>query len=98
VIYHRIETSTQTPEDARRQVETSEIWGQASRYSDSPKVKAYVGPLPEGKKGVEFDTDVPSDPGCPPGQAHWTPPREGVRLDGEWAKLSVVDVRNRQAD
>ena len=61
-------------------------------------MRAYVGPLPPGARGVEFVTAVPPDEGSPPGQAAWSPGRRGVRLEGEFAKLSVELVTNRQEE
>jgi len=37
---------------------------------------------------VEFFTDVEPSPGSPPGKARWLGPRDGVEVDGEWAKIS----------
>lgn len=95
-IYHRVESPTQTTEVARRQERAGEIWGKAPRWSGIAKVKAYTGPLPEGKAGIEFATEVPPDLGCPPGQAHWSGPREGVIVDGDYAKIRVRINRNTQ--
>jgi len=95
VTYHRIESPTQTSDDARRQQETGEIHGRPARGSDIPKVKAYIGKLGE-RRGIEFTTDVPPDPGCPPGQACWSGPREGVKVTDEHAKIKAVVTRNMQ--
>lgn len=89
-IYHRLESPTQTAADARAQQVSGEIWGKAPRFSTLPKVKAYVGPLPAGARGVEFSASVPPDPGCPPGQAFWGTSNPGVRVDGDVVKLSVT--------
>ncbi len=70
--YHRVQSPTQTVRDARRQEEAGEIWGREARGGNRPKVKAYVGPLPNRVSGIEFETDVPPDRGCPPGQAYWS--------------------------
>lgn len=96
-IYHRIESPTQTREIAGRQAETSEIWGTMARYAHKPCVRAYKGPLPEGSRGVEFTTDVKPDRNSPPGQAYWRGPREGVIVDGEFAKIRVTILRNTQS-
>lgn len=98
MIYHRIESPTQTMADAENQVKTTEIWGGPSRYSYHPRVRAYVGPLPPGRRGVEFRTEVPPDEGSPPGQAAWSPGRPGVRLENGMAKLTVHSVTNMQED
>lgn len=95
-VYHRLESPTQTPETARLQEESGEIWGHPPRYSDIPAVQAYTGPLPEGRRGIEFVTDVPPDPLPAPGTAWWRGPRPGVRVEGDWAKIKVRVLRNVQ--
>jgi hypothetical protein len=65
-IYHRKESPTQTPETAKQQEISGELWGYPSITSDEPKVKAYDGPLRDGERGIEFTTDVDPDPCCPP--------------------------------
>jgi hypothetical protein len=98
MIYHRRESPTQSPADALEQEKTREIWGKISRYSFEPRVRAYVGPLPDGVRGVEFHTDVRPDEGSAPGYAEWTGGRPGVKLDGDIAKLAVDRVINRQPE
>lgn len=95
-LFYRRESSTQTVQVAQRQVESGEIWGRAPRYSDAPTVQAYRGALPGNTRGIEFRTDVPPDPGSPPRQAQWTGPRPGVRVEGEFAKITVEITRNTQ--
>lgn len=70
-----------------------EVWGGPSRYSDVPRVRAYEGALPAAALGVEFDTDIEPDPGCPPGQPQWTGGRPGVQLVNGFARLPVTRVR-----
>ncbi|MGH7719612.1 MAG: RHS repeat-associated core domain-containing protein, partial [Gemmatimonadaceae bacterium] len=94
--YHRRESPTQTPADARRIQESGELWGRANRGSDNPSVDAYVGPLPQGTRGIEFTTTVPPDKGTPPWRARWTGPRPGVRVEGEYAKIPVCVTKNTQ--
>lgn len=96
--YHRIESPTQTSEDAKRQEESKEIWGRPARGSDTPKVKAYVGKLPANARGVEFTTDVEPDPSTPPGHAFWSGPQSGVRVheSSEFVILKVLTIVNRQ--
>lgn len=98
VVYHRIESPTQTPVDAIAQESSHEVWGRPSRYSDIPAVKAYVGPLPVGARGVEFATSVPPDPDCPPGHAYWSGPRNGVRVQNDIARLDVDRLTNGQRE
>ena len=77
--FHRIETSTQSFEDAMTQVDSGELWGHPARGSDIPKVKAWNGRLPEDAFGIEFTTDVAPDPHCVPHAPMWSGPRDGVR-------------------
>lgn len=94
--YHRVESRTQTPEDARRQETSGELWGLPRRGGIFPRVKAYEGPLPEGVRGIEFETDVQPDPGSPPGDASWMGPRDGVTVEGDYAKIRIRVTRNTQ--
>lgn len=100
-VYHRKQSPTQTPETARLQEESGEIWGTYNRDLGGgrtvfPSVDAFVGPLAAGEAGIEFITDVPPDPHTRPKFARWTGPREGVRIEGDWAKIRVVVIRNAQ--
>jgi len=80
--------TAQSDEVTRRQLESGELWGRHDRGSDRLSVDAWVGALPPGRAGVEFFTDVEPSPGSPPGKARWLGPRDGVEVDGEWAKIS----------
>jgi len=100
-VYHRVESPSQSPEIASLQESSGEIWGTFNRdmmggRSGSPSVDAYVGPLRTGARGVEFVTDVPPDRHTPPWLARWTGPRDGVIIDGEFAKLRVMVTKNTQ--
>jgi hypothetical protein len=94
--YHRIESPTQTVADAARQEATGEVWGRSPRWGFKPKVKAFVGSLPRGARGVEFETDVAPDRGCPPGLALWSGPRAGVAVEDDYARIKVRVTRNTQ--
>jgi hypothetical protein len=97
--YHRRESPTQTPEVARLQEESLEIWGTPPKninQSDIPKVQAYEGPLPADARGIEFTTDIGPDPCTPPKLAFWSGPRPGVKVEGGYAKLKVLTIINRQ--
>lgn len=59
--FHRLESPTQTVEDAARQEQSGEVWRRAGRYELIPKVTAYDGPLPRNVRGVEFTTPVEPD-------------------------------------
>lgn len=94
--YHRVESPTQAPHDAHVQQQTHGLGGRPARWSQTPKVKAYEGRLPEGARGIEFTTDVPPDRGSPPGQAVWSGPRPGVTVEGDYAKIRVHITKNTQ--
>lgn len=87
--FHRKASPTQTDRDALLQALGGEIWGRTPRGSAWPKVQAYLGPLPLDEAGIEFYTAAEPDPGDHPTRAGWTGPRPGVRLDGEFAKITV---------
>jgi hypothetical protein len=94
-VYHRYLTPTQTEADIEMQLKSCEIWGKAAQnvyQSDIPKVKAYVGKIPQGKAGIEVTTDVPPDPNTPPHLATWSGNREGVRTEAGYAKLGVLTI------
>ncbi len=95
-IYHRLAPPTQTAADAALQQSTGEIWGRPSLWSNIPKVKAYSGPLPNGKAGIEFRTTVPPDPGGAPGRPEWSGPRPGGAVGGGIARLSCIVTKNTQ--
>jgi hypothetical protein len=98
--YVRRESSSQTPAIAKKQEESGEIWGGVNRniwVTDRPSVNAYVGLLTERERGVEFTTPIPPDPLQPPGRARWTGPREGVRIEDDFAKLEATIVKNTQS-
>ena len=96
-VYHRRQSPTQI---AARQQASGEIWGTYDRVmggrSPFPSVDAYVGRLPEGTKGIEFTTVVPADRNTPPRVARWTGPRDGVIVEGDYAKIKVTVTRNTQ--
>lgn len=76
--YHRF----QDADTSRMMVESGRVGGRAKRNifrSDFPMVKAYVGELPPGRRGIEFITDIAPD-GGPPGQAYWSAECEGVEV------------------
>jgi hypothetical protein len=102
-VYHRRESPTQTPEVARLQEASGQIWGTCNRdhmggRSPFPSVDAFVGPLVDPQRGIEFVTDVPPDRETPPRLARWTGPRPGVRVEGDYAKIRAVVTRNTQRE
>jgi RHS repeat-associated protein len=97
--YHRRQSPTQTPEHARLQQESGELWGKAPRYGRTPAVQAFRGPLPAGVAGIEFATPVrpDSDGGA---LVYWSsgrPDVETFELNGEeYAKIPIVVTKNTQ--
>jgi hypothetical protein len=75
--YFRRESPTQTKEDAVQQEKTGEIWGRPARIGGAfPCVKAYLGSLPKGQRGIEFTTAVAPDPeSSSPFEARWYYPK-----------------------
>jgi hypothetical protein len=67
-VYHRL----QDAETSKLMIETGKVGGRAAWHSDIPKVKAFLGPLPPDRPGIEFTTDIAPDRGCPPGFAYWS--------------------------
>jgi len=94
--YHREQSPTQTPEVARMQEASGEIWGRAPRGSDIPTVQAYPGRLPEGRKGIEFTTPVKPSSVNPKGDVRWRKGDPGVISDDDFAKIPVCITRNTQ--
>lgn len=90
--YYRVESPTQTSAVARLQVKTGVMRGTLNRFAAIPSVDAFVGELPQGRRGIEFQTAVVPDDGQPPGRARWTGPRPGVRVEGDWAEIEVTIV------
>jgi hypothetical protein len=97
-VYHRRESTTQTPDVAIQQEASGELWGYPAQYGDIPKVKAFGGPLPDGVRGIEFTTEVEPDRGGHPRQPTWSGDRDGVvAVPGERAvKIRIVVTKNTQ--
>ena len=100
-VYHRKQSPSQPSSLGALQQRTGEIWGSYNRdmmggRSPFPSVDAYVGPLPDGERGIEFTTDVPPDRDTPPWFARWTGPRDGVIVEGDYAKIKAKVIRNTQ--
>ena len=64
--FHRQESPTQSPEDAILMEKSGELHGGIPRDSDTPQPQAYAGPLPDGKRGIEFETTHKPTPGQKP--------------------------------
>jgi RHS repeat-associated protein len=98
-IFHRLESPTQTPADAKAIESSGELWGYPARGSDIPSVKAYNGPLPEGARGIEFTTPVTpttTTRGTPGSPAQWYPGTPGVKVEADKAKIPVCVTKNTQ--
>jgi hypothetical protein len=98
-VYHRLETGTvgQSPATAALQVSSKEIWGKGHKIGGAfPSVQAYWGPLPPGRNGVEFMTNIaPTHPN--PSKAIWIhgyDPGIALRRQGldDFAALPVVTI------
>lgn len=91
--FHRLESPTQTKETARKQQESGQLWGKPPRYGlDVPTVKAYVGPLPNGKRGIEFWTDTkPTNES--PVRAYWMEDSPGVfDVEGQSEFVAILGI------
>lgn len=64
--FNRVESTTQSPEVAIKQVATGEIWGRTPRYGSVPTVEAYGGSLALGKRGIDFTTPIEPHPNGSP--------------------------------
>lgn len=97
--FYRLESPTQTPADAALQAASDEMWGREARGGIRPQVKAFVGPLPAGRRGVEFYTDTAPDPNGHPIEARWSPSPHGNAMStGDFATIAVKVTRNTQDD
>lgn len=71
-LYHRLASSTQRLDVAFHQTHSKEVWGTGAFLTGIASVKAYLGPLPAGDDGIEFETDIPPTPGTSPlAVAYW---------------------------
>jgi hypothetical protein len=52
--------------------------------------------LPSDARGIEFYTDASPDLGGHPRRVAWSGEREGVRVEGEFAKITCVIVKDTQ--
>jgi hypothetical protein len=99
--FNRRETpDTQTPEIAKQQVASGEIWGRTPKNGGfEPTVQAYAGPLKNGR-GIEFTTDIAPHPNGSPFEVRWymtrTPGVQRRYRDGEEFACILVIVTNLQ--
>ncbi len=100
--FHRLESPTQSPAVASLIEQSGELMGTGMRQvgggrSPNPVAQAYVGPLPEGARGVEFFTPVAPTSGSRPGAADWYRGTDGVRdVDSDWVSIPVEVTKNTQ--
>jgi hypothetical protein len=98
IVYHRLATSqpNQDFHTALDQVWTREIWGTYSLYgSGLPTVRAFRGPLPAGKDGIEFSTSIPPTPNCStPTEVYWKLHEQSPKVlaspNGDFARISAT--------
>jgi hypothetical protein len=100
--YHRKANAvTQTEADADMQIRTLKICGTVGRFHAAPTVRAYLGSLPDGELGVQFETDVVPTSIVPPvsfglvSQVLWREGEQGVTSDGVLACISVTSIWKR---
>lgn len=99
-MFHRLESTTQTSAIAIVQVATGEVWGKTPRNGMEPTVEAYAGVI-DGRRGIEFSTDIEPHPCGSPFRAYWYLTRTaGVdeRFDGAGEQHASIpaEIDNRQ--
>lgn len=96
--FHRLESPSQTKNDAIAQQQSIELWGAAGRnnaQSNLPSVKAHRSSLPGGQRGIEFDTPVAPTPNTGSSLVS-RKPRCSITHRCEWNGLrgySVIEIR-----
>ncbi len=93
--FHRLQSA-----ELNELVATSnKLWGRPSRnvYAGRfPAVRAFVGPLPPGRTGIEFETPVRPGPASQPDVARWYQGDPGVEsIEGEDAVAISVRILKR---
>ena len=101
LVFHRLESPTQTRTTALAQVRSGEVWGKAIRGGGIPCVKAYRGSIPASDRGVEFTTPiVPQKGSGTPHEARWyyphTPGVKAITSHGEDFAVIPASVKNMQ--
>jgi hypothetical protein len=95
--YHRLESPTQTMQVAGQQVLSGEIWGQSTQVSYIPAVRAYRGPLPPNRRGIEFMTGVAPHPNSHPTDVRWLLTTPGVMAKSiGFVAIPVFVTKNTQ--
>lgn len=94
--FNRKETRFQTREDALKQVASGEIWGATPANGGMcPTVQAYPGNLSEGRRGIEFRTDVENERGSSPIEARWylnITPNVEERYDADGKQYACISA------
>lgn len=101
--YYRVDSTSQTAADAKKMVESRELWGREPFGSDVPQAQAYTEPK-EGRPFLEFWTFVEPRADVAPPEIRWHPNDPlpaarragdpGVRLEDGYAKISIRVTRN----
>jgi hypothetical protein len=74
--YFRLESPTQTKQDAILQTQSREVWGREARGSHLLCVKAYRGSLRLDQRGIDFTTTILPERGAgTPYEARWYYPQ-----------------------
>lgn len=92
--YHRKANSrTQNISTTKKQFRSGELWGQPHRRGGMfPSVKAYVGPLPDGQEGIEFEVDIEPVRISLQGVVCWRPPEHSDVLSFPSVAADVADI------
>ena len=98
VPFHRAGNErTQTDEHTLAVVASGVLRGYSPQGSQIPCVKAWAGPLPTGRYGLEFTTEALPDPRGVPTRPLWRAGSPGVRLGedegGPYAEIDIVVLR-----
>lgn len=96
-LYHRLETPTQTVADARKQVNSMEVWGTGSRLAGLPSIKAYRNALP-ATRGIEFSSPIlPHKGSGTPYEARWYLGDPGViPKPNNYVAIAISYIKNMQ--
>lgn len=94
--FHRLKNqSTQSDAVADMQQQSQEVWGLAARWSQLRSVKAYAGPLPVPREGIEFVTAVAPSPCGHPNNIFWYEGDPGVLINLKGYAVIPVTVTKK---
>lgn len=98
--FHRKESPTQSMKIAQLQEESLEVWGREPRGSSMLTVQAYKRKLPEGDRGIIFNSHVEPNPDGHPHTASWSGERSGMLKrkgkHGDYTAIKVYNFENLQ--